>query len=261
MAHGKGWLRAATLLISGLLSACNLWGTNMKATDFFEPQYVELLEAIQQGNESQARTMLEDKGMTLNTHGNDGITPLFWLIMQGDSDAVALALKLGADPNFTSKDGRHPVPSVAGGNDDRLLGLLLEYGGDPDAKDLDGEPALFDAIGFKRWDQIKMLLDQGVDPDLTDRTNTTSTQYAAMLNQYEIVHYLIEFGADYRKRDEAGADVAWVLHDGLSNNLINPDSDAYKWAQEVKQQLEERGVEFPPPSPEEVREQWEREGK
>ncbi|MEQ6886677.1 ankyrin repeat domain-containing protein [Salicola sp. Rm-C-2C1-2] len=172
-----------------------------------------------------------------------------------------LALKLGADPNFPDDSGDTPVTMMAGGNDNEILRLLLEHGGDPNGTNRNGQPALFDAISEERWDNIKTLLGYGADPDLTDKTGTTSARYAARLNQFEIANYLISQGADPLQRDQVGADIAWTIHKRLKRDLIDPKSETYKWAQKVKQQLEERGVEFPPSSPEEVRERWGREGK
>ncbi len=60
------------------------------------------------------------------------------------------------------------------------------------------------------------------------------------------------------ERDKSRSDIAWSVHDKLSNNLLNPEYEAYGWALKVKQQLIDRGVKFPPLSPREVR--W-KEGK
>lgn len=253
--------RVLLFMVFGLIAACKIWGSGMNASMYFEPEYVRTLHAIEEGNENKARTLLDEGGLTLNTHGRDGITPLFWLLMQSNEEAVALALQLGADPNFVAEDGRHTVPTVAGGNGDRLMELLLEHGGDPNARNLDGEPALFQAIGNERWSQIEMLLEQGADINKTDLSNTTSAKYAAMINQFEIAHYLISRGADPLVRDEAGADIAWTIHKRLSGGRINEGSDAYKWAYKVKVQIMDRGVDFPPPSPQHIREKWEREGE
>ncbi|MFO7786809.1 MAG: hypothetical protein R6W87_03390 [Halospina sp.] len=261
MSGFKNWLRITALLMSGLLSACNLWGTTMKATNFFDSEQVELLRTIQNGDEAKARQLLEQKDLSLNVRGKEGITPLFWLIMQQDHAAVELALRLGANPDFPSEDGRYPVATIAGGNDDDLLKILLEHGADPNVKDLDGKPALFGAIGQERWPQIKMLLEYGADPDLTDGPDRTSVQYASYLNKFEIAHHLITQGADYANRDSVGSSIAWEIHHGLSKDLLNPEFPAYDWALKVKEQLKERGVEFPPPSPQEVRKQRERDGR
>jgi len=73
-----------------------------------------------------------------------------------------------------------------------------------------------------------------------------------------MVHYLIEQGVDYTVRDASHGDIAWNIHESLSENLLNPESPACDWALKVKQQLIDRGVRFPPLSPREVR--W-KEGK
>jgi len=38
-------------------------------------------------------------------HGEEGITPLLWLIMQKDKPAMRLVIKLGADPDFADSNG------------------------------------------------------------------------------------------------------------------------------------------------------------
>ncbi|TVP60219.1 MAG: ankyrin repeat domain-containing protein [Halomonadaceae bacterium] len=247
-------IRTSVVIISfiGLLSACNLWGNNMRLNDFFDSESVKLLQTIQSHDEQRAKTLIK-KGLTLNFHGNDGITPLFWLIMQDDKIALKLALELGADPNFPSEDGRQPVASVAGGNDDDILELLLEYGGNPNAVNLDGKPALFLAIGHERMSQIKLLKRYGADINITDRRNSSALLHAATLNKYEIADYFIEAGADYTIRDASGADVAWEVYDKLDRNLLSPQYSAYDWAVKVKEKLQNRGVQFPPPSPREIR--------
>ena len=72
------------------------------------------------------------------------------------------------------------------------------------------------------------------------------------------MHYLIGQGVDYAARNSNRGDIAWDVHDKLSNNLLSPEFPAYGWALKVKQQLIDRGVKFPPLSPREVR--W-KEGK
>jgi len=232
----------------------------MKASEFFTPEQVKLLSAIQKGERANAEAMLQG-GINLNVHGEEGITPLFWLITQKDHKAIQLALELGADPNLSDPGGDSPVTFVAGGNDDELLRLLLKYGGDPNSTDRNGYPALFGAIGHDRWSQIEMLLEYGADLNFTDRSNRTSAHYAAFLNKFEIVHYLIDKGTDYTNRNTAGGDIAWLVHDRLSRNMLDPAFPGYEWALKVKEQLKNKGVQFPPPSPKEIREQRAQQGQ
>ena len=229
----------------------------MKLTDFFKPKMVELILAIEKNDETQAHALIK-QGLSLNVHGDEGITPLLWIVMQKNKAGMRLAIKLGADPNFARPNGDTSVTMVAGGNDDELLLILLEGGGDANALDRNGHPAIFGAIEGERFEQIKMLIRFGADINLTNRSSDNSAMYAAAINKFETVHYLIDQGVDYTARNKARGDISWDVHDKLSNNLLSPEYPAYNWALKVKQQLIDRGVKFPPLSPREVR--W-KEGK
>ncbi len=229
----------------------------MKLTDFFKPDMVELIHAIEKGDENKARSLIE-QGLSLNVRGEEGITPLFWLTMKKNKTGMRLALKLGANPNFSTPKGDTPLTMIAGGNDDELLLILLEGGANPNAVDRNGHPVIFAAVAGERMEQIKMLMRFGADINLTSKSGKNSALYAAYINRYKMVHYLIEQGVDYTARSAGRADIAWLIHDGLSKDLLNPEYPAYDWALKVKQQLIDRGVKFPPLSPREVR--W-KEGK
>jgi len=257
MLNFKKPLTLTVNLLLGVLTSCGLTGKPMKLTNFFKPDMVELIRAIEKGDESKARSLI-DRGLSLNVHGDEGITPLFWLTMQKNKPGMRLAIKLGAAPDFTDPKGDTPLTLITGGNDDELLLILLEGGGDPNAVDSDGHPAMFAAVANERKAQIDMLMRFGADINLTNRSGANSALHASDLNRYEIVHYLIERGVNYAVRDAARGDIAWNVHEGLSENLLSPEYPAYDWALKVKQQLIDRGVKFPPLSPREVR--W-KEGK
>ena len=150
---------------------------------------------------------------------------------------------------------------VAGGNDDEMLEILLQAGANPNSLDSNGAPVLFDAIGTSNWSQIKKLIAAGADINLTDKRNVNSAHYALYINNFEIAHYLMELGADHAARTPAGSDMAWQIHDSLNTILLDKETDVYKWAVNVKQQLIDRGVKFPPPSPKEIRAKWAAEGR
>ena len=236
----------------GFIVGCNM-GNKMKAEEFFNPEMVLLLKTIKKGNEEKAKLMIND-GLKLNSHGDEGITPLFWLMLDKDIRAIRLALILGADPNFTSPDGRHPVASIVGEGDDDILALLLKFGGDANAVDLDGEPAIFSSIGADNWQQINMLLGAGADLDKTDLGQVNAPLHASFINKYESAYKLIELGAEYHKASSGGITLAWNIYSDLRDNLLNPEYDAYGWAIKTKELLIEKGIKFPPLSPEQVRE-------
>jgi len=251
----SNFIKSLTLVVSILITTftgCKLIGNTMKLTDFFTPEMVTLIRAIEKDNEAKASALI-NKGLSLNMHGDEGITPLYWLAIQKDKKAMRLAIKLGADPDFTESKGGSLVAFVAGADDNELLLILLESGADPNGVNSNGRPALFSAIGEERMEQIKMLIRFGADINLTDKRSSNSAMYASLINKFEIVHFLIEHGVDYTAYDQGGADIAWNIHNRLSKNLLSPEFPAYSWALKVKQQLLDRGVKFPPPSPRDIR--------
>ena len=155
----------------------------VKTSKFFEPKMVTLLKLIRRGKETKAQLLIEEESLSLNVHGEEGITPLLWLIMKKDKKSIRLALKLGADPDFTAinidyklvrqESGYRkrvkeevefsPLSMVAGGNDDEYLEILLEAGADPNSKDYSFNPALFSAIDNRKWSQIELLLKHGAN--------------------------------------------------------------------------------------------------
>ncbi|WP_240630219.1 ankyrin repeat domain-containing protein [Brenneria alni] len=224
----------------------------MQASELFEPPMAALLQSIRNGDEAAARHRLS-QGLDLNIQGKEGVTPLLWLIYETqDKEAVKLALKLGANPNYKDGFGDSAVNSVSGAKDPDWLRMMLDSGGDPNAIGHLEQPALFSAINEERWADIKLLVERGADVNLTDGQKTTSAHYAAYLNQYEISYWLIEHGANVNTYSATGASLSWTVEESLS--IMSPDSPHYKWALKVKQLLQQRGVKFPPLSPAEVRE-------
>lgn len=235
-----------------LFSACS-FGEKMKAEEFFDNGMVLLLKTIVRGDVARAKEMIQ-QGADLNIHGDEGITPLFWLIINKDLDAIELALQLGANPNFISGDNDHPVAYLVGDGDDAILALLLKYGGDANAVDHNDYPVIFEAIGHDNWTHINLLLEAGADLNKTNKSNNNAALYATSLNKFEICFRLIELGSDYHEPSTGGATIANRIEKKLSKNLLNPEFKAYGWAIKTKELLIEKGINFPPYSPNEVRE-------
>ncbi|MEZ6975946.1 MULTISPECIES: ankyrin repeat domain-containing protein [Aeromonas] len=252
------WLSRLKVLcvgVLGLLSAYQVGGKSMQASEFFPAPVVNVLDAIQRGDETTARRLIE-QGVDLNIRDTEppGATPLLWLVNTKDEKAIQLALKLGADPNFKFGTGGNCVAMVAGSKYPNLLRMMLDAGGDPNSLNGDHEPAIFNAIGEARWADIKLLVERGADLNLTDGPGSNSALYGASINQYEVVYWLLQHGADYQLRSATGADLAYRVEHSLS--LMDKSSPQYPWALKVKQFLIEKGVKFPPQTPAEVRERW-----
>jgi len=247
----KCWFYSIVLF---LLISCDTQGNTMKASDFFDNETQALINAVQKGQEEDAQALLQE-GVSFNRHGKDGITPLFYLLIKQDKPAMRLALALGADPDFAEPNGNTPVAMASGAIDDELLEILLEGGGDPNSLDHNGYPAIFGAIGEERLNQVNLLIKNGADINLRNESGEHSLLHASYLNKYQLIYFLIDKGVDITYRDEGDVDIAWQLHDKLTKNRLSPEFPAYEWALKVRQQLIDRGVEFPPLSPLEVRHQ------
>ncbi|MEI7255280.1 hypothetical protein [Dickeya dadantii] len=244
------------VLFAGILTACQAGGHSMQASELFQPPMAALLQTIRKGDEAEARRQLA-QGLNLNIQGKEGITPLLWLIYETqDKNAVRLALKLGADPNYKDGSGDSVVNRVSGVRDPDWLRIVLDAGGNPNAIGRLGQPALFSAIGEDRWADIKLLVERGADINLVDGQKTTSAHYAAYLSKYDITYWLIERGAKVDTYSATGGSLAWRVHESLS--IMAQNSPQYPWLLKVKQQLQQRGIKFPPLSPAEVQDKWER---
>ncbi len=250
------------IVLVALLSSCKSEGKNMKAELFFDTEMVKLLRVIQRQDATSAKLLLA-QGVDLNIVGDEGITPLLWLIMQKNVSAVELALQLGADANFPAmvtinREGpkpAQPLAIIAGDGDNQLFSLLLKYGASPDSRDESiGRPAIFGTIEHDNWQQFSLLLEYGVDINAKDRSNSNSALYAADLGKYDFVYKLINEGASATEPSTTGASVAWRVHLALEKNAKNPAFRVSEDTHKTKALLIEKGVTFPPSSPQVIRE-------
>lgn len=220
----------------------------MNIKDFFtDPRIVALIKAAE-CNDMNNLKLLVNKGIDPNNFGNEGMTPLLWVLGHQNKKALKALLSVNADPNLQFSGKESPMSLASGAKDADFLKILLDGGGDPNSKNRLGKPALFVAIGQGRLDNIKLLLDYGADINATDRSGTTPVMYAAILNQYCIVHFLLEKGADHEHLADGNISLALYVQSGK----VNPHVEAYKWRKKVIKMLEERGVKFPVPNPSEM---------
>lgn len=263
LSAGRKLFPVLMIMLVGLLSSCKSEGKDMKAELFFTAELVNLLHAIQRKDETTAKLLIE-QGVNLNVHGDEGITPLLWLIMQKDAAAVELALQLGADANFPAmvkinREGpkpAQPLAILAGDGDNKLFSILLKYGADPDSRDgSTNRPAIFGCIGHDNWQQLSLLLEYGADVNAKDGSNSNSALYAADLGKYDFVYKLINEGASATQPSTTGASVAWRVHLALEKNAKNPAFRVSEETHKTKALLIEQGVTFPPPTPKEVKAQ------
>lgn len=95
----------------------------------------------------------------------DGLTPLHWCIVIGDTEGVDILLDAGGDPNVGDDNGAGPLHfSVAGASREIMAGLV-SAGARIDARDAEGNTPLHRAANYSH-EAIPILLDIGSDPTL-----------------------------------------------------------------------------------------------
>ena len=201
-------------------------------------------------------------GLDPNQEGRQGVTFLFWAYAHHHIAVMKALVAHGADPNHPlhlpnekgGTDTTHLLNIAAGGPKDELLVTLLDLGANPNEIDERKEPALQNALYINNYPRMKILLDHGADIDAPNSSGATAAVVLSRLNSFEMLYYLLERGADWRKSEGA------VALNTQENDVGNARSVA--WQIKVKHLLMAKGVKFPVPSSgakrfAAIREQWE----
>lgn len=187
---------------------------------------------------------LVKSGVDVDAKGTQGATPLFWAM--ANYKGFKKLLELGADPNIVYGDGNTVIHTAVRIKDSRFLEALLEHGANPNLKvesvgkwQTLGYTPLFDALSQGK-DRVDLLLSSGADLNAKDNFGATPVMSAVGRGDFEIAHYLLERGADYRIKNDAGETLASKVSDKIG--AMRPGSDAAKWQAKVIDWLESRGV-------------------
>jgi ankyrin repeat protein len=201
-----------------------------------------LAKAAGEGNIQKVEQLVKE-GVSVNSKGTQGVTPLYWALR--NYNGFKRLLELGADPNvvFGNGGGGSVLHAAVGAKDDRLLKAVLQHGGNPNLIDNQlGYPPLFSAlpVGVRA---VETVLDAGANIDAQDRFGNTAAIAAAGRGRFEIVFKLLERGADYTLKDRTGRNLA----DEIASvaGALRPGSDSAKWAAKVIEWLRAKGVEIP----------------
>ena len=194
------------------------------------------------------RVLAQHPGLDLNQAGRQGVTFLFWAYAHHSSKMLRALAAHGADVNRPlllpnekgGTDTTHLLNIATEGPEDQLLVTLLDLKADPNVVDERKVPALQNAIYINNYSRMKLLLDRGANIDAPNSSGATAVVVLARLNNFEMVHYLLERGADWRKSDTEVA--LWTQENDIGN------AKGTAWQIKVKHWLLAHGVRFPVPS-------------
>ncbi|TKC04491.1 ankyrin repeat domain-containing protein [Pedobacter polaris] len=188
-----------------------------------------------------------------------GGTLLMMAIQNDNYVAVEALLKHGANPN--QKDtyrGTTPMHYAAKNEDPKYVKLLLAYKGNPNSienapkKQEDGlsETVLNSAISYGRenvLEKVELLVEAGADVNSSgyDTEVKLPITDALMNDKMDVLLYLLEHGADYKKllyKMADGTDVYILL--ALRKCMLNLDSPDYRKKLEVIAFLKGKGLDY-----------------
>jgi len=179
---------------------------------------------------------LLNAGADPNIADNQGITPLMWAAMRGntgqiqalrkagakvglmeallleDTVTVNTALEKGADVNLRGPGGLTPLMTAAGHGDAELTAHLLALGAKVDALDEIGRTALHHAVGADAW--------PWKDRRHPKHSPNGPPRHAYVKDWATLLCLLIAGGAPTDVRDKAGATpLQWAAHWGLAEDV------------------------------------------
>lgn len=202
-----------------------------------------LAKAAGRGKTAEVERIISS-GLPVDARGTQGATALFWALK--NYNGFKKLLELGANPSIIYGDGNAVIYMAARIKDPRFLRILLEHGANPNLKTLSTDEVafpeqtpIFGAMSVGK-EQIDLLISFGADLNAKDYFGTTPLMTAAMLGNFEIVHHLLEIGADYKIKDDAGEDLAGYFADRIEKML--PRRKEAKWQAKVIEWLQSRGV-------------------
>ena len=132
---------------------------------------------------------------SLRTSGDDE-TPLYIACESGNADAVALLLKIGANPNYQTRDGTTPLCIASQNGYTTTIALLLEANANPDLQRNDGESPLHIASKKGFSNIIALLLKANANPNLQANNGAAPIHIACMNHNIGVIVLLLEANAN-----------------------------------------------------------------
>lgn len=199
----------------------------------------------------------ENKSLLTSREPRFGQSILQMAVLNSNYSSVKKLLELGADPNMQDLYfGDTPVMAAvkAGATYERLdttiLNLLLKYGGNPNAKEISREksgtftPFTISCL-YGNLDFVKILVNAGAEINAVNEYNTSALELATNSSNPELVMYLIEKGADYKRvlyKTADGKDK--YITDAMREWLFDLKSEEYKKKMRLVDFLKKNGMDY-----------------
>lgn len=184
-------------------------------------------------------------------------SPLMIAARSESAEILTMLLDAGADPTWTTADGRHalhwavdqpqhlPLLLARGARTDDLVHTplltaarersvaatkhLLAHGARVDVRDERGRTPLCIAIGKGAVELTRLLLEAGASPTFMDRSDgETPLTAAAKRGSVPLIELLLTHGGNLDDRNQGGEDVRTLLQDHLDPEELRAFTDRLK---------------------------------
>jgi len=180
-----------------------------------------LMWAAARGHSEAVEVLLKASANPNNT-SKSGFTPLLFAAQHGDAKAVSSLLAAGASIDYAVPSGTTALAIAVSSRNTAAADVLISKGADVKGKDRSGNTALHTAAQLGDLEIVKKLCAQGAD--VNAKTNQvappagrgggffrgpsgeqTPLMFAARGNHVEVMHALIDAGADPKLRAQDGS--------------------------------------------------------
>jgi ankyrin repeat protein len=151
---------------------------------------LDIFEAAALGDVARLQALLANGPELVNSHSNDGFTPLHLACFFGQQAAAKVLILAGADPNAISANRIAVLHSAAASRDAAMVKLVLQAGARPNTQQQGGYTALQSAAVHNNVEMVRALLDAGADRSIANDEGLTAADMAVKNGAKEVAALL-----------------------------------------------------------------------
>lgn len=157
-----------------------------------------------ENGDTNAISILIKRGANVNASTYEGVSPLMYAVEYADFDIVKLLIKYGANVNKSPYDGKSPLMSAAEQGLIEIGEMLILNKAKMEEKNKKGFSAIHYAIANENLYFTEMLLFYEDDIERKTKDGSTPLILACYYGDLDIVNLLLETGADIEAKDNGG---------------------------------------------------------
>ncbi|HDR8925606.1 TPA: ankyrin repeat domain-containing protein, partial [Burkholderia vietnamiensis] len=162
---------------------------------------------------------------------------------------ISVLVKSGADPKApVGSSGGSVVDVALRADTPNLLRVLLNSGLDPNWLYNGDTPMIFAVAENRLLPQLKLLVEHKANVNARDSLGKTALFEATMIQQWDVVDYLLAHGADPKTASQLGVSYGWVLQNELKNHTT-ADLSARTRIEGIRRKIVAAGAPWPPLDP------------